>query len=109
MYEAATRLLGFGGLEAGKTMRLAPYGTAGGHVVLPFGDAVSDGPHGNKLLSGLPADPPNPLVRQAWTSYLHDRFRPGSADGPRPTPPVVRRRLRRGTSSLTGAVPCRGN
>jgi carbamoyltransferase len=26
MYEAATRLLGFGGLEAGKTMGLAPYG-----------------------------------------------------------------------------------
>jgi carbamoyltransferase len=78
MYEAATRLLGFGGLEAGKTMGLAPYGTAEGHVVLPFGDAVSSGPWGNKLLLDLPADPPNPQVRQAWTRYLHDRFGPVS-------------------------------
>jgi carbamoyltransferase len=74
MYEAATRLLGFGGLEAGKTMGLAPYGIADGHVVLPFGDAVSAGPHGNKLLLGLPPGPPNPQVRQAWTRYLLDRF-----------------------------------
>jgi carbamoyltransferase len=74
MYEAATRVLGFGGLEAGKTMGLAPYGTADGHAVLPFGDVVSASPWSNKLLAGLPADPPNPMVRQAWTRYLHDRF-----------------------------------
>jgi carbamoyltransferase len=80
MYEAATRLLGFGGLEAGKTMGLAPYGIAGDHVVLPFGDDVSSGPHGNKLLDDMPPVPPNPQVREAWTRYLRDRFGAVTAD-----------------------------
>ncbi len=74
MYEAATRLLGFGGLEAGKTMGLAPYGTAGDHVVLPFGDEISSGSWGNKMLLDLPPGPSNPQVRQAWTRYLRGRF-----------------------------------
>jgi len=74
MYEAATRLLGFGGLEAGKTMGLAPYGIADDHVVLPFGDEVSTGPWGNKMLCDLPPDPSNPQMREAWTRYLADRF-----------------------------------
>jgi carbamoyltransferase len=74
MYEAAGHLLGFGGLEAGKTMGLAPYGVTSGHLVLPFGDDVTAGPHGNKLLLDLPPDPVGPLIKQAWIGYLHDRF-----------------------------------
>ena len=85
MYEAATRLLGFGGLEAGKTMGLAPYGIADEHVVLPFGDEIGTGPRAIKTLRDLPPDPPNPHVREAWTRYLHGRFgsvtrRPGEVD-----------------------------
>ena len=38
MYSAATQLLGFGVLDAGKTMGLAPYGRKDTHAVLPVGD-----------------------------------------------------------------------
>jgi carbamoyltransferase len=42
MYEGATRLLGFGSLDAGKTMGLAPYCPSGTEAELPFPDVTGD-------------------------------------------------------------------
>ncbi len=74
MYEAATQHIGFGELQAGKTMGLAPYGTGDDHVVLPHGDMVTEGPWANKRLLDLPKDASDPEVIGAWRGYLEDRF-----------------------------------
>src|SRR5690348_14167690 len=42
MYEAITTLLGFGRLDAGKTMGLAPYGRPGDVPTLPASDPAGD-------------------------------------------------------------------
>jgi len=42
MYEGATRLLGFGSLDAGKTMGLAPYCERGAEAAVAFPDVTGD-------------------------------------------------------------------
>jgi carbamoyltransferase len=77
MYEATSRLPGFGQHGAGKTMGLAPYGMESDSVVLPMGDMLGDDEWKDKL----------PLVL-APDAALRDARRPL---GGLPHPPLRRR------------------
>lgn len=70
LYEATTRSLGLGILDAGKTMGLAAYGV--GHDVdpLPVGDLAEDGPS----FFGLHPRTKYPTIVEAWMGYLGERF-----------------------------------
>ncbi|GAA3438060.1 carbamoyltransferase C-terminal domain-containing protein [Kutzneria kofuensis] len=74
MYDAATRLLGFGALGAGKTMGLAPYGNDSDSTVLAIGDLV-EGPGARP---GPPFDWPTEMhyndFCEQWMSAMTDRF-----------------------------------
>jgi carbamoyltransferase len=74
MYEAATRLLGFGYFDAGKTMGLAPYGAAHDSSLLPLGDLVADGTWATKPPFDLPATAHYTEFTDAWMTYLAGRF-----------------------------------
>ncbi|MFJ4686726.1 carbamoyltransferase C-terminal domain-containing protein [Streptomyces sp. NPDC088789] len=74
MYEAATRLLGFGYLDAGKTMGLAPYGMAEASALLPFGDVVGDETGNLHTPFGLVPESTYPEVTEAWRKHLAARF-----------------------------------
>lgn len=74
MYDAATRLLGFGYLEAGKTMGLAPYVGQDDAVALPLGAEVADGVWRSVPLAGIPSDAPYQQVSYCWANYLADTF-----------------------------------
>jgi carbamoyltransferase len=70
MYEAATRLLGFGSLDSGKTMGLAPYCEAGAEAALRFPDVTTDGEWTADHGFGLPDTASYPEFTQAWRRYL---------------------------------------
>jgi carbamoyltransferase len=70
MYEATTRSLGLGILDAGKTMGLASYGSGHEPVELPIGDLRDDGP---SLFDLHPRTQYQTIV-DAWTGHLADRF-----------------------------------
>jgi carbamoyltransferase len=74
MYEAATRLLGFGYLDAGKTMGLAPYGEPDGALELPFDDAEPAAVWQTNPPLGLGEDAPYDKVANAWMDYLGARL-----------------------------------
>lgn len=74
MYEAATRLLGFGYLDAGKTMGLAPYGGPGDAVALPRGADVVDGIWQSFPVPGLSEGTPYDQVADRWVDHLTDVF-----------------------------------
>lgn len=80
MYKAATRLLGFGYLDAGKTMGLAPYGMGGSSLLLPFGDFVSNGTSHSKPLE-VPSTAHYTTFTDKWMSYLSNRFGPVTSKG----------------------------
>ncbi|MER5408923.1 carbamoyltransferase C-terminal domain-containing protein [Streptomyces sp. NPDC002769] len=74
MYEATSRLLGFGKHGAGKTMGLAPYGMKSESVVLPMGDMVGDGVWKDKPPLDLAPDAPYDMLADSWMNYLTGRF-----------------------------------
>lgn len=74
MYSAATQLLGFGVLDAGKTMGLAPYGRKDAHAVLPVGDFPAHTVDAaSPVLSTAPAMHFDVFAR-VWREYLAERF-----------------------------------
>lgn len=78
MYEAATRLMGLGNLNAGKTMGLAAYGDARDTCLLPVGDLVGVGPPAFEWSDRATYSE----FTDQWIGYLADRFGKVSA-GPR--------------------------
>ncbi|KZB79294.1 carbamoyltransferase C-terminal domain-containing protein [Amycolatopsis regifaucium] len=70
LYEATTRALGLGILDAGKTMGLAAYETTDGVDPLPLGDLVEEGPS----FFGLHPRTKYQTIVDAWGSYLGERF-----------------------------------
>ena len=71
MYEAATRTIGLGYLNEGKTMGLAPYGMPSQSAPLPIGDLIRQGECGP---SHLPGDAHYNEYTEAWLRYLGQRF-----------------------------------
>lgn len=70
LYMAATLLLGFGKLDAGKTMGLAPYGATEGAGFLPIGDPLADRLPDASPVRGLPIDSSFDEFTQAWQDHL---------------------------------------
>lgn len=71
MYEAATRTIGLGYLNEGKTMGLAPYGMENASELLPVGDVLAhDGAHAPHL----PSDAHYNEYTEAWLRYFETRF-----------------------------------
>lgn len=70
LYEATTRMLGLGILDAGKTMGLAAYGAAEETDPLPLGDLIEDGP---SFFGRHPRTHYQTIV-DAWSGHLADRF-----------------------------------
>ncbi|GIH19635.1 carbamoyltransferase C-terminal domain-containing protein [Rugosimonospora africana] len=70
MYEAGTRLIGLGNLNAGKTMGLASYGDQLDSVVLPTGDLLGGGAPAFDWPTQLPYDD----FTGKWGEYLAGRF-----------------------------------
>lgn len=79
MYEAATTTLGFGLLDCGKTMGLAPYSVSRHSEVLPLGGLLpSDVELGPPFQTGKEVDYVDLL--QQWEKYLGRVFSPISPD-----------------------------
>lgn len=74
MYEAASRLMGFGRHGAGKTMGLAPYGMDQDSVLLPMGDLIGDGEWKTKPTFDMPATASYEEFTDAWEGWLTHRF-----------------------------------
>jgi carbamoyltransferase len=92
LYMAATLLLGFGELDAGKTMGLAPYGASEGVGILPVGDLLADSLPGNSPVGELAADSSFGDFTQAWQAYLASTVgRCGSPSPQLQADPVARR------------------
>jgi len=92
LYMATTLLLGFGQLDAGKTMGLAPYGAAEGAGILPLGDILADQLPDASPVRALPVDGRFDQFTQAWQGYLATAV--GRCDTPSPqlhADPVARR------------------
>jgi carbamoyltransferase len=70
MYEGATRLLGFGSLDAGKTMGLAPYCEAGTEAALRFPDVTGDAGWTSGDGFGLPETASYVEFTQRWRRHL---------------------------------------
>jgi len=70
VYEAATRVLGMGELDAGKTMGLASYGNTGDSAVLPLGDLISEG---RPFFDVHDATRYRTIV-EMWMNHLTERF-----------------------------------
>jgi carbamoyltransferase len=91
LYMAATLLLGFGQLDAGKTMGLAPYGATEGAAILPVGDLLTDNLPNNSPVGRLPADSSFDEFTQAWQAYLASTVgRCGSPSAQLQADPVAR-------------------
>lgn len=74
MYEAASRVLGFGTYGAGKTMGLAPYGQGSESALLPMGDLIGDGGWKSKPPFEHEPDVPYEVLTDSWMGYFGDRF-----------------------------------
>jgi carbamoyltransferase len=70
VYEAATRVLGFDVLDAGKTMGLAPYGNSQDSVILPLGDLIGE----TKPFFDIHPTAHYNRFTDAWMKYLSERF-----------------------------------
>jgi carbamoyltransferase len=79
LYMAATQWLGFGRLDAGKTMGLAPYGVHEATSVLPVGDFIAGTPHPLSPAGALSPDRFFEDFTAAWSSYFAERFGPVTA------------------------------
>ncbi|MFG2041319.1 carbamoyltransferase N-terminal domain-containing protein [Dactylosporangium sp. NPDC048998] len=72
MYEAATRAIGFGELEAGKTMGLASYGGSVPSEVLPLGDVIAQ----DRPYFDLHDAARYQTFVEAWMEYLAKTYEP---------------------------------
>jgi carbamoyltransferase len=70
LYEAATRLLGFGALDAGKTMGLAPYCEPGAELPLGFPDILAEEAWRDDHGFGLAESASYAEFTHAWRRHL---------------------------------------
>lgn len=70
LYMAATLQLGFGKLDAGKTMGLAPYSAAEGAGIMPVGDLLEDRLPDDSPVGGMRTDSSFDEFTRAWQAHL---------------------------------------
>ena len=80
LYMAATQMMGFGRLDAGKTMGLASYGFGEG-AALPVADFAEGRVDERSPAAAMSAEPHFDEFTEAWSAYLKDTFGPVRAAG----------------------------